>query len=128
MSTHASAELIFGIPVCRYDEDGDPTGWWIDFDDGDGDWRDDLGPILKIVPFGHYKDSDSRALLTIKSVPEYSGDCYEATEIAPNFLHVSDTALREAKAALAAHGLGPASHGPTVSFNDARWYLVASVG
>lgn len=127
MSIDASAELIFGIPIARYNEDGETTDWWSGADEG---WRNDLGPVLEIVPFGHYKHEaeDTQAILSIKSVPSYSGDCYEATEIAPNFLHVSDTALREAKAALAAHGLGPASHGPTVSFNDARWYLVASVG
>lgn len=102
MGLYASAELIWGIPVEAYDEDGNPTPFW---DEDAADWREFEGEI-EVYHYGHYDDPDGpRGILTSTRVKQYRGDCWDPTAIS-----VTDLVTAEA-------------------FDEsAGWWLVASYG
>lgn len=122
MGIYSNGELIYGIPVVAWndDDDGAATPFWIEEND---DWRQDLPPALELEPYGHYGDSEaSRAILSLRAVPSFRGDCWDPTRINPSELIVDHELQRYGNAALNYAGLPGDFH------TEAAWYLVASVG
>lgn len=121
MSINSVAELIWGIPILAYDEDGKPTEFW---DEEGEDWRN-LEGELEVVGYGHYADDDMRGILTSARVEALSADCWTPQNVEPGSLATSaknDKAYSKANDAARAQGLD-------VNFySQASWWLVASVG
>lgn len=84
MGLYAGAELIWGIPVLAWDDEGEPTPFWSEEDE---DWREFDG--LEVVTYGHYEDPD-RAILTIKGSKRYDGDCWEPTPVSARCLDMDE--------------------------------------
>ena len=78
MGLNANAELVWGIPILAFDEEGEPTRFWNDEDD---DWNE-APEGLDIRTYGHYEDPDNqRAILTLKDIDHYDGDLWEPTRV-----------------------------------------------
>jgi hypothetical protein len=120
------AELIWGIPVSRYDapEEDTPSIWW---DEDADDWRE-LEGELEIVTWGHYEDPDGpRGILTSSRVDPLRADAWDASEVSPRDLA---TPLNHDKVySKSQDQLRASMDDPPVNFYaDAGWWLVASYG
>lgn len=132
MGMHPSADLVFGFVVGQYTKpdpetwESEPTPYWDEnmYGEGVGDWRfskwDKKDGEIIVTTFGHCEDPEPRAILTLRSVPQYDGDAWTAGEV-PFDLSVSRSVIQEANEEAKALGLD-------VDFNDAKWLLVASYG
>lgn len=122
MSLGANAELIWGIPVTAYDDEGEPTQFW---DEDDDDWREFEGE-LEVRGYGHYEDPDGpRGILTSTRVKSISGDCWTPERVygldLANEMN-NDKLYSKSSDQARASGLGVTFYG------DAGWWLVASYG
>lgn len=116
MGLVADAELIWGVPVLAYDEDGEPTPFW---DEDNDDWREFEG--LEVRTFGHYEDPDGpRGILTSERVEPVQGSCWEPARLS-ELPAISDKVRAKAIDAAEAQALD-------VDFFAADWCLVASYG
>lgn len=117
MGLHASADLIWGIPISAYDDEGEPTEFWNEDDD---DWREFEG--LDIVQFGSYEGDEPRAILTTKSIERFSADAFSPTRIPLRYL--DDNFIVES-----IEGFWTAMEKHCLPQNQAPgWCLVASYG
>lgn len=120
MSFYSTAELVFGVPVYAYDDEGDSTPFWDEENDDWIDLPDDFR--FEFHYFGHYDNVDGdAAILRIKSTPEWRGDCWEPKPVDPGEMVVRELDIYKAAGQAAALKL-------PVDFRDAKWYLVASYG
>ena len=120
MGLCACADLVWGVIVVAYDDDGNATKFW---DEEDDDWWElgDDSP-LDIRQFGHYNMDEPVAILTTKGVKAISVYGYDPKVVTPADLDVPDKAVSKAQDAARDAGLD-------VSFyTRAAWYLVASYG
>ena len=121
MGFSASAELVWGIPVAAYDDDGNATQFW---DEEEEYWRSfGDGSVLDIHHFGYYADMDGiTGILTTKRIKMIMCHDYGPKAVVPVELEVSDGVVSKAEDDARDAGLD-------VSFYaSAAWYLVVSYG
>jgi hypothetical protein len=123
MGIYSSAYLTWGVPILAYDDEGEPTPFW---DEESEDWREFEG--LTVEAYGHYEDPDNtRAILSIKSIPQFSGDCWTPKAVGDRDLDVEsyhgDALDRFIELVLQHFG----DDGDAM-LNERGWYLVASLG
>lgn len=122
MGINSDAELIYGIPVEAYDEDGEPTQFWSESEDGD-DWLEFVGG-LEIVPYGHYENPDGpRGILTHSDFPKFRGDCWDPTPVPIIELDIRLMKLERVTKMAQDAGLNDVKF-----YRDGQWNLVASYG
>lgn len=125
MGIYSHGELIWGIPVeveSGYEDDSPYLQLQDPGEDEFYDWVEPEWGELTFTPYGHYEDTDTyRAILTTTRVQQYTGDCWDPTEIPSDALIVSDKAISKSTEQARAAGFD-------VHFSDAQWNLVASVG
>jgi len=132
MGLGCDAELVWGIPVLAYNEDGGwdyihdrypATPFW---DPEREDWQRFEGTDLYVYQYGHYEDPDNiRGILTSRRVEPRSGDCWTPTLIVAREL--ADECTNDklySKSEDQARSLGL----PVSFYADAQWWLVASFG
>lgn len=122
MSLQADAELLWGIPVLAFDEDGEPTKFW---DAENDDWRE-FESELEIRSYGHYEDpNNTRGILTSTRVGRYRASCWVPERVSGRDLDnesANDKLYSKSNDEAAVAGLD-------VNFYaDAGWWLVASFG
>ncbi len=117
MGLTADAELVWGIPVLAYDEDGEPTRY---YSEDDEDWRE--FEDLTVRTYGHYEDPDGpRGILTTERVEPLQGSCWEPLRLSA-LPSISDKVPSKANDAARAADLD------VDFYTDADWHLVASYG
>lgn len=123
MGCSPSAELIWGIPVERFDSDYEPTGWW---DEENDDWRTFPDTDLYIEQYGHYEDPDGpRGILTSKRIKPIRGDAWDPQNIEPGELA---TSVRNDKLYSKSNDQARSLDLGVNFYSEASWWLVASYG
>lgn len=136
MGIHATAELIWGVPVMAYALDGEPrtttydagpeegtiTTWVYSEEEG---WNDELleGTRLEWVQVGHYEDDDPKAILTIKDSKRFLADCWDLRAISPR----NDMLWEPAEKQIKKGGDEAVSLG-LPDLRDGEWWLIAGMG
>lgn len=128
MGMSADAEIVWGIPVLRYDEEWDDgtesyklTRFW----DEESEWWREFDAELEIHMWGHIEDPDNtRGILTSTRMERFSADCWDPTELpfslpSPLF---NDKAYSKANDVARSYDLG------VDFYSEARWWLVCSYG
>lgn len=122
MGLSADAELIWGIPVEAYDDDGEPTVYW---DEPSEDWREFEGEI-EVRQYGHYEDPDGpKGILTSTRVEPILAFDYEAQAVDPGGLA---TEVNNDKLYSKSEDQARVNKLPVSFYGEARWWLVASYG
>lgn len=139
MGLYPGAELVWGIPVVAYDDDGHATNFWdphkycedcsMDEEDDEqheGDWREFEGDLV-IKAYGHYETEtdEQRAILSSRRVVSYSGNAWEPTSIDGRELideTTHDRLYSTSNAEADAEDLN------VDFYSQASWWLVASYG
>lgn len=116
MGLYASAELIWGIPVAAWGEDGEPTPFW---DEAEDDWRKFEGDI-EVRPYGHYENEPLGILTSTRIKPITSFD--EPVAVNPKDLGPNPVLTLQAEDQAREAGL------PVSFYGGVRWWLVASYG
>lgn len=122
MGLSASAELVWGVLVTAYDDEGNPSPFWSEEDE---DWRTFEGE-LTVRAFGHYDDPDGpRGILTSGRLKPLRGDCWTPRLVTAGDIPDEsrcDKPYSKANDEAREHGL------PVDFYRDAGWWLVASYG
>lgn len=121
MGIYSDADLVWGIPVLAYDEDGEPTPFW---DEEAEDWREFEGE-LEIFSYGHYEDPDNqRGILTSTRVDKYNADCWTPTRVPKDL----PSEIFYDKVYSKSNDQARCAKLDVNFYSDAGWWLVASYG